>query len=114
LLESGLRQNQFKIHTFRPDDDCLVLRIICNSVHRFAGMPDSLHLAKGKLTELDEDDFLGTCSGNLDDFLDQVDHVQLREEEDALADFALSQEGSGPQQVYPDSEYHQRISHDEL
>jgi len=109
---SGKRQKKYKMHTFKAGDDCLVLRVVCNSVHRFAGMPDPKHLAKGKFSVLNEEDFLDKCSGDVDAFLDQVDYVELKNEEDALAEFALSQEGEESHEVPQISEYHGR--HEEL
>jgi len=111
LLDSGKREKKFKTHLFKAGDDCLVLRVVCNSVHRFAGMPDPKHLARGKYTVLDEEDFLDKCAGDVDSFLEQVDYIQLKREEEALAEFAASQEGAQPQEVSP-SEYHGQ--HEEL
>jgi len=74
-------------------------------------MPDPKHLARGKYTVLDEEDFLDKCAGDVDSFLEQVDYIQLKREEEALAEFAASQEGAQPQEVSP-SEYHGQ--HEEL
>lgn len=70
------------------DNDCLVLRVVCYGVHRFSGMPDPKHLAGGTLTKLDDNWGEETCaSKDLQPYLDNVDLVYKRHEEEALLRF---------------------------
>jgi hypothetical protein len=79
-------ETDFKVATI-PDEDCLVLRIVCYGVHRYSGMPDPKHLAGGTLTILDES-FADKCvASDIDAHLDKVDFVYLKHEEDALQQF---------------------------
>lgn len=77
----------FKFHTI-ADDACLVLRVVCYGVHRFSGMPDPEHLAGGALSKLDDSWADKTCaSKDMQPYLDNVDLVYRKHEEEALLRF---------------------------
>lgn len=96
----------FKFHTI-ADDDCLVLRVVCYGVHRFSGMPDPEHLAGGELTKLDEGWGEQKCaSKDLQPYLDNVDLVYRKHEEEALLRFEqenAAADAAGAQQVAEDA-----------